>query len=90
MQTIERYYKILIEEYLSFFPCVVILGPRQCGKTVLLNNLGEEWNIFDLEKGSDYQIDANDPDLFLKLNPHKTAIDAAQASCTFFGIAGSD
>ena len=78
MHTIKRYYKNLIEEYLSFFPCVVILGPRQCGKTVLLNNLGEEWNIFDLEKGSDYQIVANDPDLFLRLNPHKTAIDEAQ------------
>ncbi len=78
MHGIKRYYRHLIDEYLSFFPCVVLLGPRQCGKTVLLNDLGGEWSIFDLEKGSDYQVVANDPDLFFRLNPNKIAIDEAQ------------
>ncbi len=78
MHTIKRYFKRLVDEYTAFFPCVVILGPRQCGKTVLLNSLGDHWKIFDLESGSDYQVIANDPDLFLRLNPDSIAIDEAQ------------
>ncbi len=78
MHTIKRVYQKLVEEYTTLFPCVVVLGPRQCGKTFLLNSLSNQWKIFDLENGSDYQVISNDPDLFLRLNPAIIAIDEAQ------------
>ncbi len=74
----KRAYEILVKEYLEFFPCVALLGPRQCGKTTLLESFMPEWKIIDLEKQSDFQIISQDPDLFFRLNPEKTGIDEAQ------------
>ncbi len=74
----ERLYKSLLREYLSFFPCVAIIGPRQCGKTTLLSCLPKDWKVYDLEKQSDFQLLSHDVDLFLRLNPERVAIDEAQ------------
>ena len=74
----KRAYETLAKEHLASFPCVVILGPRQCGKTTLLNTLSADWKRFDLERQSDYQAVFSDPDLFLRLNPRKIAIDESQ------------
>ncbi|MBU0679386.1 MAG: ATP-binding protein [Verrucomicrobia bacterium] len=60
------------------FPCVAIIGPRQCGKTTLLHTLGDEWKYFDLERGADMEVIAHDPDLFLRINENCVAIDEAQ------------
>lgn len=67
-----------LREYLELFPCVAILGPRQCGKTTLLSTLPKGWEILDLERGSDYQTVSRDPDLFLSLHPDRIALDEAQ------------
>ena len=61
----KRAYESLLGEYLGHFPCVAILGSRQCGKTTLLRSLGADWRLFDLERQSDFQLAARDPDLFL-------------------------
>lgn len=74
----QRTYEKLLKEYLSFFPCVALIGSRQCGKTTLLQGLSEGWRIFDLEKQSDIQNIVQDPDLFFRLNPDKIAVDEAQ------------
>ena len=74
----KRLYQGLLQQYLGYFPCVALLGPRQCGKTTLLRTLGDPWKIFDLERGSDFQVISRDPDLFLRLNPTRVAIDEAQ------------
>jgi len=78
MQDMKRAYEALLREYLEMFPCVAIIGARQCGKTTLLQTLSEEWKHFDLELGSDYDVISRDPDLFLRLNEPKVAIDEAQ------------
>jgi uncharacterized protein len=78
MQGMERIYTQYLFELLTLFPCVAIIGVRQCGKTTLLQQLPELWQIFDLEKASDYEILSKDPGVFLRLNPHHTAIDEAQ------------
>jgi len=75
---VKREYEKLLKEYLAFFPCVALIGSRQCGKTTLLQTLPREWKVFDLEKQSDFQILSQDPDLFFRLNPDKIAIDEAQ------------
>ena len=73
-----RKYEKLMKEYLDFFPCVALIGSRQCGKTTLLQTLPKEWKVFDLEMQSDFQSLSRDPDLFFRLNPDKIAIDEAQ------------
>ena len=78
MLGIKRQFSLLIKEYLAYFPCVAVIGPRQCGKTTIVKNGRQNWKFFDLEKTSDYdQIEA-DPDLFLRLNSDRVIIDEAQ------------
>jgi predicted AAA+ superfamily ATPase len=74
----ERAVAPLLDEYLGTFPCVAILGVRQCGKTTLLGTLPREWAVFDLERRADHTQVARDPDTFLRLHPRQVAIDEAQ------------
>lgn len=78
MSDMKRVAQTLLDEYLTLFPCVAIVGPRQCGKTTMLASLGDSWRVFDLERGSDFQAVSDDPDLFLSLHPGRIAIDEAQ------------
>ncbi|MFH1842494.1 MAG: ATP-binding protein [bacterium] len=73
-----RAYETLVAEYLTLFPCVAVVGPRQCGKTTLLGSLDPSWRVLDLERGSDFQAVADEAELFLSLHPDKIAIDEAQ------------
>ena len=65
----------LLQEYLSIFPAVGLLGPRQVGKTTLVKNLKlDRDNVYiDLEKASD-RAKLVDPELFLKTHTDKTVI----------------
>ena len=74
-----RHYTSLLHEYLGYFPCVGLVGPRQCGKTTLLGELDAGWKRFDLEKQSDFEAISRDPDLFFRLHPDRVVIDEAQA-----------
>ena len=74
----KRYCSHLLNELLELFPCVALIGVRQCGKTTLLNQLPDSWKILDLEKASDFDLVNHDPDLFLRLNPDKVALDESQ------------
>lgn len=79
-----RQYERLLKEYCAFFPCVALIGPRQCGKTTLLQTLSKDWKVYDLEKQSDYQSLSQDPDLFFRLHPDKIAIDEVQLQPELF------
>lgn len=79
-----RAYYNLMQEYLTLFPCVAIIGARQCGKTTLLKSLDDSWRVFDLERGGDFQAVTDDPDLFLSLHPANIAIDEAQIHPALF------
>ena len=74
----KRQYEKLIHEYLSYFPCVVLVGARQTGKSTLIDMLADGREVFDLEVRADYNQIAEDPDLFLRLNNKPIAIDEAQ------------
>lgn len=63
-----RKMKEQIEEYLTFFPVVAILGPRQCGKTTLAKEIAKNFEdsiYLDLERDTDLQKLA-DPELYLQ------------------------
>jgi predicted AAA+ superfamily ATPase len=78
LQCMRRACEPLLAEYLAGFPCVAVIGPRQCGKTTLAGLLPAGWRRFDLEKASDRDLVARDPDLFLRLHPRQVVIDEAQ------------
>ena len=74
----KRAYESLIRSYLADFPCVALLGVRQCGKTTLLQTLPRGWKRYDLERRADHAVVSRDPDAFLRLNPRHIALDEAQ------------
>jgi len=67
------------------FPAVLILGPRQCGKTTLARHFlrGE---YFDLEKPSDRQVFAGDAELALRRFPGPCILDEAQVLPELFPV----
>ena len=74
----DRHFTTLLNELLGLFPCVALIGARQSGKTTTLQQLPGDWQVYDLEKISDYQLIARDPALFFRLNPERIALDEAQ------------
>jgi len=74
----KRSYEKLLRSYLGIFPCVALIGVRQCGKTTLLDVLPAEWKRYDLERRADLQLVSRDPDMFFRLNPRQVAIDEVQ------------
>jgi len=74
----KRIYEAQLDELLNFFPCVAIIGVRQCGKTTLLHNLPKPWQRYDMEKISDSDMVSRDPELFFRLHPTRIALDEAQ------------
>ena len=74
----KRSYASLLASYLAQFPCVAVLGVRQCGKTTLLQTLPANWKRFDLERRADHAVISRDPDTFFRLNPRQVAVDEAQ------------
>ena len=80
----KRHATPLLHELLTLFPCVAIVGVRQCGKTTLLQELPDNWKTYDLEKASDYDQIARDPDLFFRLNTSNIAIDESQRLAEIF------
>lgn len=78
MLGMKRSYAALLQSYLKTFPCVALLGVRQCGKTTLLQTLPAEWKRVDLERRADHAIVSRDPDAFFRVNPRHVALDEAQ------------
>lgn len=62
----------------THFPCLALVGARQVGKTTILQDLKHKQRVFDLERHSDYELIARDPDFFLKSEKPPIAIDEAQ------------
>lgn len=73
-----------INGLLIFFPVVMILGVRQCGKTTLAKMLRPNWHYFDLERSRDFDFVTRDFDFFIKEHPHSVIIDEAQRYPTLF------
>ncbi len=68
-----------IRDLLSRFPCVVVLGARQIGKTTLLRQVYAEAPFFDLERPVDYDRVSYDCEFFLSQWKEPILLDEAQA-----------
>ena len=86
---IERSIESKINNYLSHFPAVAILGPRQCGKSTLARYLvgGRKDTVYlDLEKPSD-RNKLSDPEMFFRFNKDKLiCLDEIQRLPEIFSV----
>jgi predicted AAA+ superfamily ATPase len=78
MTVLGRNLETKINELLVYFPVVIILGVRQCGKTTLAKMLRPDWQYFDLERYRDFDFITRDFEFFIKEHPHSITIDEAQ------------
>ncbi|MBT4528039.1 MAG: ATP-binding protein [Deltaproteobacteria bacterium] len=67
-----------IDELLNYFPIVILLGVRQCGKTTLARQARPGWKYFDLENGNDFDRISEDFEFFIKQHSQEIIIDEAQ------------
>ncbi len=73
-----RQLEATIKLYLSKFPCVVLIGARQVGKSTLLKKVLPKAKFFDLEDLEHYDYINSDPKLFLNTQAIPLVIDEAQ------------
>lgn len=78
MSVLERNQINNINLLLDIFPAVLILGVRQCGKSVISKHARSNWKYFDLENNKDFDYISSDIDFFFKENPANIIIDEAQ------------
>ena len=69
---------------LKTFPAVLLLGPRQCGKSTLARKALPDWSFFDLERPADMSQVEADLEGFLEAHPKSIIIDEAQRSPELF------
>ncbi|MCC5814186.1 MAG: ATP-binding protein [Leptospira sp.] len=84
MEIPRNQYRARIQEYLSLFPVVAILGPRQIGKTTLAKSLSPD-HVFDLENPRDEEALKN-PQIVLEGLQGLVMIDEIQRKPELFPL----
>ncbi|MGD8530384.1 MAG: ATP-binding protein [Syntrophobacterales bacterium] len=82
---IKRQAEIMVRELSQQFPAVLIIGPRQCGKTTLAKHF-LEGEYFDLERPSDQQVFVDDIEFALRRFETPLIIDEAQTLPELFPV----
>ncbi|MGM0489017.1 MAG: ATP-binding protein [Planctomycetota bacterium] len=82
---IPRLAQSVVQQMAEQFPAVLILGPRQCGKTTLAREF-IKGAYFDLESPSDYEVFADDPELALNRLDGPLILDEAQVLPALFSV----
>jgi uncharacterized protein len=78
-----------LKKYLSIFPAIAILGPRQCGKSTLVKSLTRNFDgilYLDMQKESDLNK-LSEPELFFESNADKIiCLDEIQLMPKLFSV----
>ena len=78
-----------LQKYLTIFPAIAILGPRQCGKSTLVKSLNTNFKeilYLDLQKESDLNK-LSEPELFFESNKDKIiCLDEIQLVPKLFSV----
>ena len=78
MRYIQRLCVDRLHSLLKSFPAVLLVGPRQSGKSTLVHHALPEWTHLDLERPSDLALLTADLEGFFDVHPRAVAIDEAQ------------
>lgn len=78
-------YNYLID-LMKKYPAVAIVGARQTGKTTIAKAVSPGFRYMDLEKPSDFDRLANDPEFFFKQHPDQVMFDEAQMLPELFPV----
>lgn len=78
MRYVERQLEGRLRSLLRSFPAVLLVGPRQCGKSTLAHRLLPAWTHLDLERPSDLAALSADLEGFFEAHPRHVVIDEAQ------------
>ena len=83
-RTLEEAIKRASEDY----GCILLIGPRQVGKTTVLEHLmeGTDRRKVTLDDPEDRRLAMNDPALFLEMNPAPVLIDEVQYAPELFSF----
>lgn len=86
---VHRQIENLLREHLEVFPAVVLLGPRQCGKSTLAKKMSEAISAFiylDMQDIDDLNK-LNEPSLFFEANKEKMiCLDEIQLMPNLFSV----
>jgi len=83
---IKRHFIAALSAKMKKFPVVTILGPRQCGKTTLVQDHLKSWTYLDLERPSDLAPFSSDPESRLKQLGSQLILDEAQRCPELFPV----
>lgn len=81
-----RHYGEQLRDLLRRWPAVVVLGPRQCGKTTLSREALPDWTYLDLERPSDATPLAADPEARVEQLGDHVIFDEAQRVPDLFAL----
>ena len=83
---ITRHILKTIEAARRHFPCVLVTGPRQVGKSTLLRNVyeGNGYHYVSLDDSLERSLAVGDPRTFLAVHPWPVVIDEAQKAPELF------
>jgi hypothetical protein len=86
MSYIKRDLESIVAGLTNEYPAIIITGPRQVGKTTMLQKLmeGTDRNYITLDDLNDRQLAQNDPEIFFQLHKPPVLIDEVQYAPELF------
>ncbi|MGH8581859.1 MAG: ATP-binding protein [Gammaproteobacteria bacterium] len=86
MQYLQRLQVQRLRFLLRAFPAVLLVGPRQCGKSTLARHALPDWTHLDLERPADLVMLAADLEGYFDAHPRSVVIDEAQRQPEVFSV----
>ncbi len=86
MRYLERLQAERLRSLLRSFPAVLLVGPRQCGKSTLARHALPGWTHLDLERPADLAVLSTDLEGFFDAHPRSVMIDEAQRLPEVFAV----
>ncbi len=78
MTYVPRLQAARLRRLLRIFPAVLVLGPRQSGKTTFVRHELRRWKYIDLEDAEDFRLLSSDIGGFLRRHSRRLVVDEAQ------------
>lgn len=86
MRFVARSQSETLKRLLRSFPAVLLVGPRQCGKSTLARKTLPTWTHLDLERPRDVGLLAADLEGYFDAHSHNVVVDEAQRLPELFPV----